>query len=203
MQTPPPSDAFQAQVLMLSSVLLKHGLLGTYSQELLRQAAAQHLPVVCEGVAHALVEGLLADGKLPAPKQTATPELLAIAEAAVLEALKDYRARGGILLAKDFVSESVMFALLIRNWMQRLPPPILVTKSLVAGLEDDERNARQSVAAQNVAKLLQGLERTDRGYLVHEDRLEPLCIMLVRAVLQGFDRPNEVLPNLAQGRNDG
>lgn len=184
----------------LRDLLKKHGLLSLHSQETLRLVHGTIPGETIEAVAWVFVENLLEDRKLPSPTGMMRKELFEIAEHACLEELELYRKKGGILLAKDMVDASTIFAAMIREWVCRFPEPQKVSRQILEGLGPEERIARFSVAAQNLEKLFTSLHAVPGGYLVPAERLEHLCMMAARAAVAAFDRPNEAVESVNAGK---
>lgn len=185
---------------VLYAALITDGTLSAMAQ----RAAAAHAKArgpqgVLQPLALALLTEGLRDKRFPPQAGMRTAELEAVVGAAAFKAVHAYHSRGGVLLAKDYLSASSVVAAIIAAYWRGFSAP--VPTALKPRAAEAEIRARAAVASQEVAAVLRAWRQkpAPRGIAYDDAIEEAISAAVARAALRGFLHPNESLHEALHG----
>jgi len=164
-----------------------------------------------EAVARVLLSEGISQGLIPPAVGIKTPELLERSEQSFWRAAGEYREKGGVLLAKEYVRALSLVASMAELWMASFAPPIPVDVKLPS-LSEEELNQRLTLVAQAVLEefaeasdhpkkdVLRYVQSgSDVTLSVIADRVEGMCKESAKKMLEVFLTPNETVHEKAHG----
>jgi hypothetical protein len=160
-----------------------------------------------EVLAETMMDEAIGRRQVPAPLGYKTREVMARVDDAVLAMVKDYGARGGVLMARRYVTAEAFFQVLRKHWHIRFAKPIAQTPTVIDGLPQRELLARLAVSAQAVRDLLESDNQVIRKevvdgrpcYVIDEKYLEPFCVSAANSVYAAFQKPDDVVHKRVHG----
>lgn len=175
------------KVKRVASALITLGIESAKGQALLRRWVEVDPHVALRACAYAHKTLAVRAKLLPPDAGILTHQLLEIAE----ESASELAARvwvNGSPLTRFFDRDSYRQEI-VRYWRQDFAPPIPDTVKLGA-LDEEEHNARQTVAVQAVAQKLKQYISEGKIGAPSETDFEIICMHLTRIALMAYDEPN-------------
>jgi hypothetical protein len=177
----------------ISAVLRGQGLWAERAQRAIRLHCERgNTQPMIEAVASALLHYGMSRREIPANAGVKTKDLLHRAEEGIRRVVAEYHNRGGVLTAKGYVSELGLVAETAKQWLLGFRSPI-GGKNLAEGLDDDAVNARLTVAATRVLKVLHDSSTPcadGASRIVDRDDIEAFCRRAAREMFEAFNAPD-------------
>lgn len=185
----------------IGGVFRARGVLSAEAQKLVRMHCERgNAQAMIEAVAEFLVSDGIARGRIPPNAGEKRKDLLDRAEQAMYKEAEEYHSKGGVLVAKGYVSITGLVAEMAKHWLREFSPPIPTEVSLKGTLSDPEVQDRLTVVALKLRELI--IEQADtydpeKKELVtsivsfDEERLEGICRRAAIEMFRAFEDPNK------------
>lgn len=190
----------------VGAALQSQGAHGAGVQKLLRKLcdAGRVQQALSALAAYLCEEGMrrpIAGWRIPVNGGTLDREIQELTLEACLRIALDYGSKGGVLVARGYVSQHSLAKAMAQHWTESARAPTPVTKAIALGLPPDELNDRICCAVLCAKKRLEDLVREgelcwespridgDNTLMIPPDKLEETLRRIVKATIWAFDDP--------------
>jgi len=181
----------------IAGVIRAFGLLDSRVQSSIRKhCEAGNVDAMVQAVADSMLSTAMLQKRIPPNAGIQTVELVLIADAGAREVVDQYRALGGVLLAKGYAEPEALVHGIVQQWSDTWAPRI---ESVVPQpLDPDRINDVSSVAAQTALRRLSCYIDGD-NIVIPSSQVEGLCNRLVNDMLRALLEPNAANHRLIHG----
>jgi len=171
-----------------------------------RHCEAGRIAEVADVVAQYFFDDGIVKGYIPPAAGKKTKDLMDRVGDSAKKIAEEY-ARRGVLCAKGFYPPQMLMLLIIRNWEKAFYTAAKSEEHGLALLDENvssETNARATVAAQAIAKLLLArlekiVREDDEALVLPMNDLEGLCTSAVREMYSAFTKPDAYIHEMLHG----
>jgi hypothetical protein len=187
----------------IGGVFRAKGILSAEAQKLVRMHCERgNAQAMIEAVAEFLVSNGIVRGRIPPNAGEKRKDLLERAEQAMYREAEEYHSKGGVLVAKGYVSITGLVAEMAKHWLREFSPPIPTEFSLKGTLSDPEIQDRLTVVALKLLEILNeyneiveheaGVSAQKIGtIIIPHDKVEGFCRRAAIEMFRAFEHPNE------------
>lgn len=191
----------------IGGVFRARGVLSAEAQKLVRMHCERgNAQAMIEAVAEFLVSDGIARGRIPPNAGEKRKDLLDRAEQAMYKEAEEYHSKGGVLVAKGYVSITGLVAEMAKHWLREFSPPIPTEVSLKGTLSDPEVQDRLTVVALKLSEILDEYRETvehENGagevvsaqktgtLMIPHDKVEGFCRRAAIEMFRAFEDPNK------------